>query len=211
MTILNTKTWFSFFISARKFLNPETGSATVTGWGHEGKRSHDSQADVVLSDALKEIEIQIHTDVACKSVMDGFINENPVDIESQFCAGGGERDACRGDSGGPLVVKNPNRDAYTQVGIVSYGYGCGLSEKFGIYTRLPKLISWVQGYILPWEWRPRSSPSASQMSYFLTYWGILSRRSTQRPQSKKETFFFLSIQLDAFTNNLVVKMIINEF
>jgi secreted trypsin-like serine protease len=53
------------------------------------------------------------------------------------------KDACQGDSGGPLFTKAPN-GALTQVGIVSWGDGCGVPTVHGVYTRLAKFADWVK-------------------------------------------------------------------
>ena len=39
----------------------------------------------------------------------------------------GGADACQGDSGSPLVIKGTR----TQVGIVSWGYGCAKPDLYG--------------------------------------------------------------------------------
>jgi transmembrane serine protease 9 len=53
------------------------------------------------------------------------------------------KDACQGDSGGPLIAKAPN-GAWIQVGIVSWGDGCGVPTVHGVYTRLAKFADWVK-------------------------------------------------------------------
>lgn len=49
------------------------------------------------------------------------------------------RDACQGDSGGPLVSDN------LLVGIVSWGEGCAEESYPGVYTRVSKYYSWING------------------------------------------------------------------
>jgi secreted trypsin-like serine protease len=63
--------------------------------------------------------------------------------EHQICAGylQGGRDTCQGDSGGPLVHKDG--DVWVQVGVVSWGDGCGRPGKPGVYTRLSAYNDWV--------------------------------------------------------------------
>ncbi len=41
----------------------------------------------------------------------------------------------KGDSGGPLLIDNGNNN-FTQIGIVSFGFGCGQATLFGIYERV---------------------------------------------------------------------------
>lgn len=58
----------------------------------------------------------------------------------------GGTDTCRGDSGGPLMQSQLNADGYlywTQVGIVSWGIGCGQRNTYGYYTQVQKLIPWI--------------------------------------------------------------------
>jgi secreted trypsin-like serine protease len=63
---------------------------------------------------------------------------DPVD-ESMICAGG-RKDACSGDSGGPLAAAVNGR--LVQVGVVSWGRGCGRPEFSGVYARLDGFWQW---------------------------------------------------------------------
>ena len=65
---------------------------------------------------------------------------NPVTMIGAAYQGDG-LDTCQGDSGGPLSVQSKTRlDALDQVGIVSWGYGCG---GIGIYTRVSTYVQWI--------------------------------------------------------------------
>ena len=60
--------------------------------------------------------------------------------DSMLCAGGLGSDACQGDSGGPLTSE-PNGG--TNLGVVSWGYGCGGGGFPGVYTQLSYYADWV--------------------------------------------------------------------
>lgn len=57
-----------------------------------------------------------------------------------ICAGltDGGNDFCDGDTGGALVCND------RQVGIASWGYGCGLPNLPGVYTSIPAFRAWIR-------------------------------------------------------------------
>ena len=57
-------------------------------------------------------------------------------------AGGGRRDSCQGDSGSALVASRPD-GSLVQVGLVSFGEGCGMPGFPGIYTRVRKFRAFI--------------------------------------------------------------------
>ncbi|MBN3297464.1 FA9 factor, partial [Amia calva] len=61
-----------------------------------------------------------------------------------FCAGysNERKDSCQGDSGGPHVTKY--HDTYFLTGIVSWGEGCAMEGKYGIYTRVSMYSKWIR-------------------------------------------------------------------
>ena len=66
-----------------------------------------------------------------------------VSPEYNVCAGDttdGGVDSCQGDSGGPLV----KHDEDMQVGIVSFGIGCGRRHKPGVYAKISSEIEWIK-------------------------------------------------------------------
>jgi len=77
----------------------------------------------------------------------------PLVTDSMICAGvpsptadqARVTDTCQGDSGGPLFTQSGT--TWTQVGIVSWGEGCGLPKLHGVYTRLGKFAPWVNSTI----------------------------------------------------------------
>ncbi|XP_059844630.1 kallikrein-11-like [Hypanus sabinus] len=109
---------------------------TVAGWGTTKANSKKA------SDWLREADVTIIDRKTCNSRK--YYNRQPLITENMLCAGDkkGKRDACSGDSGGPLVCKKQLR------GIVSYGKGCGLPKKPGVYTRITnKYIQWIRRLI----------------------------------------------------------------
>nr|XP_014707620.2 serine protease 52-like isoform X1 [Equus asinus] len=66
--------------------------------------------------------------------------------KNMLCAGNpqGGKDACQGDSGGPLVCqKKHNNSLWYQLGIVSWGVGCGQEQLPGVYTKVSNYLLWI--------------------------------------------------------------------
>lgn len=126
---------------------PESGKATVTGWGR--------MEDGTFPMALMQAELDLEPNVACNSGikevyardldvmlrdMSGRMRYSDKGITgataaitgdmsdplspNMVCAGtpDGARDACNGDSGGPLFMRGPDGKPM-QVGVVSWGEG----------------------------------------------------------------------------------------
>ncbi|MBP2323864.1 secreted trypsin-like serine protease [Kibdelosporangium banguiense] len=93
--------------------------ATILGWGRTSSGGPSSQY-------LLEAKVPIVGDEECKKSFSKYNNDWMV------CAGypQGGIDGCQGDSGGPMI-------AYGRlIGISSWGEGCGLPNKPGVYTRV---------------------------------------------------------------------------
>jgi secreted trypsin-like serine protease len=101
---------------------------TVVGWGVT------SEAGTVASDGLRAVRLTIQADGAMAAPTaygDKFL---PSDMVGAGIDAGG-KDACYGDSGGPLVVA-VGKATYRQIGIVSFGAGCGRAGYPGVFSRL---------------------------------------------------------------------------
>lgn len=121
---------------------PEAGSmATVSGWGTFNVDANYNGDGPLSLTSIREVSIPIVTNEECNNVYGGIINKY------KMCAGDpkGGKDSCQGDSGGPLTVVQGG--VKKQVGIVSFGEGCGKPGAYGAYTRLSALADWVNQYI----------------------------------------------------------------
>lgn len=65
---------------------------------------------------------------------------------NMFAAGyaAGTKDSCQGDSGGPYMVPDGG-SGWILAGAVSWGEGCADPKRPGIYTRLSKFRTWIDG------------------------------------------------------------------
>jgi secreted trypsin-like serine protease len=117
-------------------LEAEGVMATVTGWGR--LRVDDPKSPA----SLMQVDIPVVSLETCKQA---YNNRGGVIDDRTLCAGesAGGRDACSGDSGGPLVVRKPD-GGHVQVGVVSWGRGCGLANFYGVYTRVSAFDEWMR-------------------------------------------------------------------
>ncbi|NWR44523.1 PROC protein, partial [Regulus satrapa] len=107
----------------------------VTGWGSTSDRN------VSFAASLRYIEIPLVAREECARAMSSAVSEN------MLCAGSpaDSKDSCSGDSGGPMFTRY--RDTWFLVGLVSWGEGCGVRDKFGVYTKVSQYLEWIQQHI----------------------------------------------------------------
>jgi trypsin len=104
--------------------------ATTAGWGtsSEGGR---------VEDTLLKVDIPLVNPNACEDAYPKEITDRMI------CAGyeKGGKDSCQGDSGGPLLLQNGKEKVL--IGVVSWGDGCARPGKYGIYSKVNSVISWL--------------------------------------------------------------------
>jgi len=108
-----------------------------------------------VSRYLQEVKMPFLSDARCRQKFG-----SAADVSVMVCAGetGEGKDTCQGDSGGPLTVKHipsdPSNEVFDDadnnaqpaqrwynVGITSWGYGCGDG---GVYTRTTNYYNWIK-------------------------------------------------------------------
>lgn len=119
------------------------------GWGHNKVvNPHDRFVHYTITQNLKELRLPIQSNERCLKSMEDMKFDKKYFTNRMFCAGDGKtgNDTCQGDSGGPLMQVQMNSDGFlfwTQVGIVSWGIGCGVEKTYGFYTNVQNLRSWI--------------------------------------------------------------------
>ncbi len=111
----------------------DQGTFTVVGWGSTRESSLSQQR------YLRRVQVPFVSDRRCAELLatEGY----EIVASDMICAGEtsrGGKDSCQGDSGGPLLRRHENR--WVQVGIVSWGVGCGRAEFPGIYTQISRFL-----------------------------------------------------------------------
>ncbi|XP_056425418.1 coagulation factor XII isoform X1 [Hyla sarda] len=105
----------------------------VIGWGYQ------YQGAEHYAVFLQEAHVPIIPNSECQSPI---VHGNKI-LPGMMCAGflEGGVDACQGDSGGPLVCEVDNKE--NVFGIVSWGSGCAVENKPGVYTDVYTYINWI--------------------------------------------------------------------
>lgn len=117
------------------FLEGSPARCYVTGWG---RRDEASEHSVVL----KEINVPLWSNPTCQNALREQFGPAYSLPSTALCAGAEGRDACDGDGGGPLVCEKDQH--WYQVGVVSFGIGCGRRNIPGVYTRVDAFQDWIK-------------------------------------------------------------------
>ncbi|XP_041270722.1 enteropeptidase [Onychostruthus taczanowskii] len=110
-------------------------NCSIAGWG-------DIRNEGPSSNILQEAEVPLLSNEKCQQWMPKYnITEN------MLCAGYdmGGIDSCQGDSGGPLTFRDG--DKWFLAGVVSFGEGCALPQRPGVYVRVTMFVDWIKSII----------------------------------------------------------------
>ncbi|XP_012921095.1 testisin-like isoform X2 [Heterocephalus glaber] len=110
----------------------------VTGWG-----DIEEEKNLPAPYTLQEVQVSVINKAMCNHLYQR--SDFGVAIWGDMvCAGdpAGGKDTCVGDSGGPLVCDLDG--VWYQIGIVSWGVGCGRPNQPGVYTNISQHIHWIQ-------------------------------------------------------------------
>ncbi|KAK9717378.1 Trypsin [Popillia japonica] len=118
-------------------------NCTVSGWGVTSNEGIPSPLLLYVGD----VGVPFLTNEVCQNAFAADFRPG-----SMICAGYEGRDSCAGDSGGPLVCHG------TQVGIVSWGIGCGHANFPGVYASVPNYRQWIEAQ------QQRSASTVSSIS-----------------------------------------------
>ncbi|KAF5923512.1 hypothetical protein HPG69_006683, partial [Diceros bicornis minor] len=137
----------------------------VTGWGFTIPMQG-------INPELQKVDIKLVKWNMCSEVV-------PMLTKNMLCAGNpqGGKDACQvrelGDSGGPLVCqKKNNTSLWYQLGIVSWGVGCGREKLPGVYTKVSNYLLWINTETTL-SGKPYRHEPDSGNSLLLSSWAIL--------------------------------------
>lgn len=116
---------------AERVLHANGTMTVVTGWGAE------REGEAPYSSDLRYIHVPLMEHSTCAQHMVNNLTQNVL------CAGsiGSIKDACSGDSGGPMMTLY--RNTWFLIGLVSWGEGCGHTDKLGIYTKVSNYLDWI--------------------------------------------------------------------
>ena len=106
--------------------------SSVSGWGV-------TQENGSIPRFLQSVDVPLVSNAECNSAA----AYNGSIANTEICAGytDGGKDSCQGDSGGPLVVFDSGE--WVQAGVVSWGEGCALPDKYGVYARVASFSDWI--------------------------------------------------------------------
>lgn len=108
--------------------------STTAGWGYT------SQNGWAIAQKLRKVDVPLVSAETC-NLPESY---NGDITDTMICAGykEGGKDSCQGDSGGPLLVRDEAGRTFL-AGVVSWGQGCALANKYGVYSKVNAVVAWI--------------------------------------------------------------------
>ena len=127
---------------------PTGSTCVVTGWGNTDRLGGQRFPDRLQEAAVKILDPDFCSNPDPNNKAEPIKNKyyNKLYNDNMVCAGSASAftDACQGDSGGPLSCKMGKKGPWISYGIVSWGVGCGVYKRPGVYARVTNYMDWVE-------------------------------------------------------------------
>ena len=124
--------------ASQNYLERPGRFATVAGWGNTIRQPADGCLIACRSNypnRMREARVPLVSDRSANKRYDAYFERRSGYIPPIMVAAGKEgKDTCQGDSGGPMFAKTPSGPR--QIGITSFGAGCGARGYPGVYTEV---------------------------------------------------------------------------
>ncbi|XP_055597312.1 phenoloxidase-activating factor 2-like [Uranotaenia lowii] len=119
----------------------DTTRCLASGWGKDvfGKAG-------TYQVILKKIDLPVVSSPVCQAALRSTRLGPKFSLHKSFICAGGEKgkDTCKGDGGSPLVCPiQGTYEHYHQIGIVSWGIGCGENQIPGVYADVAYFRNWI--------------------------------------------------------------------
>jgi secreted trypsin-like serine protease len=129
--------------SKQNYLERPGRKATVAGWGSTTAWRACVPSPLhqpVFPEGMREAQVPIVSDSRADQIYQDICRfsglRSTYTPPLMVAAGGTGKDTCQGDSGGPLFVAQASSAKYTQIGITSFGPGCGPKRFPAAYTEV---------------------------------------------------------------------------
>lgn len=116
----------------------------ASGWGRK------AMAKGRISAVLRKVTMPLVARNKCQKALRATKLGKAFRLHRSFMCAGGEknRDACKGDGGSPLICPLEDEGRrFVQVGIVSWGIGCGANKTPGVYVNLALYTTWIEKHM----------------------------------------------------------------
>ena len=114
--------------ASQEHLESPGRNLTVAGWGNTEQQPASGSGGQNYPNRMREAQVPVVSDSQARQSYPSYASALSV------ASGKTGKDSCQGDSGGPMFARTNNGPV--QVGITSYGTGCGAPGYPGVYTEV---------------------------------------------------------------------------